>query len=37
MEIIVTCGGAEETPAEETSAEETSEIPKKPGTGSGGG
>lgn len=37
MEIIVTCGGAEETPAEETAAEETSETPKKPGTGSGGG
>lgn len=42
MEIIVTCGSAEETPAKETSAEdtsteETSETPKKPSGGSDGG
>ena len=42
MEIVVTCGGAgetpaEETPAEETSVEETSETPKKPSGGSDGG
>lgn len=37
MEIVVTCGGAEETPADETSAEEMSETPKKPGTDSDGG